>query len=197
MRSRTRLLFSFLAAFCVAVSPTVVQAGITYNETIDGDLSGDRLNPTSLIFSLGINTISATSVQGDREYIHVVIPLGLELAAATLTSYAGDDDTAFIAIQAGNVLSEPPSGTDVTNLLGWSHFGPGVGNVGLDILPDIGTGPGAIGFVPPLSAGDYTLWMQQTGTSPATYTFEFTVTPEPATAFLLMTGSFLAIRRRR
>lgn len=197
MRTHEKTVLAMLAALGLAAFPAVTFAGITYTESIDGDLSDDRLDPTDLNFSLGVNSITATSVQGDREYVHVVIPLGLDLSAVTLISYTGVDDTAFIGVQAGSVFTEPASGTNVANLLGWSHFGPGVGNVGLDILGDIGAGPGAIGFTPPLPAGDYTFWMQQTGTAQATYTFEFMVTPEPATVVLLMAVTLLAKRRRR
>ena len=57
-------------------------------------------------------------------------------------------------------------------------------------------GPGAIGFTPPLPAGDYTFWMQQTGANSATYQFDFIVTPEPATAGLLFAAAVLLLRRR-
>ena len=83
------------------------------------------------------------------------------------------------------------------NLLGWSHFGPGNGTVGTDILDNIGAGAGAMGFVPPLPAGDYTFLIQQTGGSASDYTFQFSVVPLPPTVLLLGPVLLVITRLRR
>jgi hypothetical protein len=56
-----------------------------------------------------------------------------------------------------------------------------------------------MGFTPPLAAGNYTFWIQQTGANSATYTLDFRVTPEPGTLALLGISAAVgvAIRRRR
>lgn len=182
------------AAVTIALNGALARASSAYDEGVDGDLSNNRLAPTSLLFSAGANSITATSVSGDREYVHVVIPVGTVLSSIVLASYSSLDDTSFIAVQAGTILSEPATGTNPANLLGWTHFGDGPGNVGTDILDDLGASAPAIGFAPPLPAGDYTFWMQQTGVNAATFRFDFEVTPEPATLALLALA--YALRRR-
>ena len=172
-------------------------ADIVHDESINGDFSNDQNNPTQLALSLGINSILATSVQGDREYVTVTIPIGMELSELILVSYAGIDETAFIAVQSGPVITEPPTGTNPANLLGWAHFGPALGNVGLDILPEIAIGADAIGFTPPLPAGTYAFWIQQTGVNAATYQFDFVLVPAPGVAALLAIGALGCTRRRR
>lgn len=187
-----RYLFAFasLGAFA-AVAP----AAILHDEAVHGDLSGDRLNPSSYVLALGSNSIIASSVSGDREYVTLNVPAGLSLSSLVLSAYEGDDQTAFIAVQNGTQLTEPPSGADVANLLGWTHFGPGAGlPPPEDVLDELGSGAGAIGFSGALPAGDYTFWMQQTGGAVATYRFDFVTTPEPASAMVL---ALAALLRRR
>jgi len=70
-----------------------------------------------------------------------------------------------------------------------------------DLLPQIGSGTGAQGFIPPLPADSYTLWLQQLG-QPTTYQLEFQVTPvpEPKSASVCAAALLVAawvIRRRR
>lgn len=170
-------------------------AQVIWNEGVNGDLSNDRLNPTNLQLQLGVNSLMATSVQGDREYVHFHLGSGMTLNQVVLVSYQGVDEIAFIGVQAGSTFTEPPTGTNVANLLGYTHFGPAIGNVGHDILPAMGTGAGSIGFVPPLTGEDYTFWIQQTGVNAATYQFDFVVAPEPC-SLLALAGAAFWLRRR-
>jgi hypothetical protein len=178
-----------------------------YNESIDGDLSNNRLAPTVIALDPGANTVTATSVAGDPEYYTINVPSGYSLSAVTLVSYVSADALAFVGIQSGTMFTEPPTGTNVTQLLGYTHFGTGNGTVGTDILDNMGAGAGAIGFVGALGAGDYTMWSQQTGASSTTYALEYQLTAVPApvpalsasVAFLLCAGLGLvlvATRRR-
>jgi hypothetical protein len=184
-----------LSAFSTILLMSSLGFAANYDEGVDGDLSGDRLNPTSLSLALGSNTVTATSVSGDLEYLTINIPAGLQLTTAILSSYLSDDDRSFMAIQSGNVFTEPPA-ANIANLLGWVHFGTGPGQVGTDILDDLGSAPGAIGFTPPLPGGDYTFWMQEGDIMPATYTVDLVVTPEPVGLVLFSFGSIMALRRR-
>ena len=159
------------AVAALAYGQSFVRADVAWNEGVHGDLSNDRLNPTVITVGLGVNSILATSVSGDREYFTMTLAPGWKLEQIFLASYASVDLTAFIGVQNGTVFTEPPTGTNVANLLGWAHFGPGVNTVGTDILDNMGVGNGAIGFTPPLPAGSYTFWSQQTGTNAATYRF--------------------------
>ncbi len=72
----------------------------------------------------------------------------------TLASFTSTDDLGFLAIQAGTTFTEPPVGTNVSQLGGYGHFGTGlsfpVTHVGEDALAKMSTAPGAMGFTLPL-----------------------------------------------
>jgi hypothetical protein len=107
----------------------------------------------------------------------------------------------FIGLQAGNEVTLPTNATSAAGLLGWDHYSPG--DIDTDILPTIGTGLGATDFVPPLGAGDYAVWVQDTGTGTANYGFDFVVAnvPEPASWTMMLFGLIglaqLRLRHRR
>jgi len=56
-----------LAALSCLIVPGIAGAGIVWDEGFNGDLSGDRLAATALTLHAGVNSLLATSVQGDRE----------------------------------------------------------------------------------------------------------------------------------
>lgn len=165
-----------------------------WDESTQGDLSNDRTLPTALSLSLGNNTLKATTGSGDREYFRFSVAGGTVLSSVTLDSYAGVDGTAFFGIQTGTSITESPTSPVVGNLLGWAHFGTGPGNVGANLLPTLGTAPGAQGFIPPLASGDYAVWVQQLG-SPATYQFNLAVSsvPEPAAVTGVAAGGLVGL----
>ena len=180
---------------------------VTYNEAVNGDLSGDRNAPTALVLAVGSNPITATSAAGDIEYFRLTLPPGGRLSAINVVS-STSTSLSFIAVQPGTTFTEPPTGTVVSHLLGYAHFGPGNGTVGANILGNMGVGAGAIGFVPPLVASDYTFWSQETSSVASTYKLDFVVTqasPAPlgrtaAAALalaLLMLGAWRLRRRAR
>jgi hypothetical protein len=154
------------------LSASVARAG-NHDEAVNGDLSNDRLVPTIIPVSTGSNRIKATSAAGDREYFRLTVPTGFRLIAVNVVS-STSPSVSFIAVQQGTVFTEPPTGTNVANLLGYHHFGAGQGNV----LDDMGTGFGAIGFVPPLPAASYVFWAQETGGA-VTYELDFVVAAVP------------------
>jgi hypothetical protein len=173
-----------------AMSVTLVGAGIlyssgawgtTYSESASGDLSGNRLVPTPIVLTVGSNPITATSASGDLEYFRLTVPVGFRLSAINVTS-STSTSLSFIAVQRGDTFTTDPAGAAANPmlLLGWAHFGPGNGTVGTNILDDMGVGGGAAGFVPPLGAGNYTFWSQETSAVPSTYSLDFVVTASPA-----------------
>jgi hypothetical protein len=172
-----------------------------HDESVDGDLSGDRLVPTWLTAVAGSNTLAMSSAAGDRDYVGFTVPAGWQLSSIFQLSYDSTDNLSFIALQAGTTLTEPPTGTNAANLLGWYHFG--AHSAGSEIIDDLaasGTAtPPAMGFTAPLGAGPYTFWIQQTSVV-ANYAFDFVLTPvpEPATpALALLGGLALAAALRR
>lgn len=194
--------FKILAVCWIALAATSARAGVIWDESVDGDLSGDRLAPSSASLSVGGNLLLGSVLGGDRDYLTITVPVGTVLSALSLDSYISTDDWSFIGIQAGTTFTEPPTGTDPANLLGWSLFGTAL--VGTDILDDMGTGDDAIGFVPPLAAGQYTLWIQETSSKLSAYTFNLQVSavPEASSLAMLAATGMLAggagwLKRRR
>jgi hypothetical protein len=190
---------AFVAQLFFYTTPS--QAVDVWRETVDGDISGDRTAPSSAALVMGRNELTATSMgppaTADREYITFSMPAGSLLTRIYVEAYTGLDEIGFIGVQAGTTFTEPPSGTNVANLLGYDHFGPALYPFGRNILPNMGMGPGSMGFTPPLPADDYTFWIQQTGASPATYTIGFMVVPEPGTLGLLAIGGLASFAGRR
>ena len=187
-----------LLALCIGS----VQAALLYNET-SGDLSGDRLAPTALTLSDGVNSLFASTGAGDLEYVQLTVPAGelLEQYQSRLLQSPGHA-----------ILHWSPAGIDLHDCadpeLGGGdarlyHFGTLPGQVQTDILDNIGNGGfGATGFTPPLPAGVYTFWIQETGGAKVSYQMDFVLgpVPEPDSWLLLAAGlaaMVIGVRRRR
>jgi hypothetical protein len=193
--------------FTVAASPGMA-AG--WDESTAGDLSNLGTAPTTVALAPGGNLVAGTTGRGsggvvDRDYFTFTLPAGWQLDAITLlpgSTFLGPSELGFIAVQGGPQVTVNPTGGDPSALLGWHHTS---GNdVGTDILPLIGLGAGAIGFAPPLPAGSYALWVQETGSGTSAYRFDFAVSvvPEPGVGWLFAVGlmgliSVLGLRERR
>lgn len=176
----------------LAVQAVSAHSAVIWDESIDGDLTGDRFSPQDLTLSVGSNTIIGTTGFSDRDYFHFWNPLGNMITSVILRSYVSVDDVSFLAVQEGGFITEDPLNADVGNLLGWTFFG--TPEVGLDLLPMMGSNWGSIGFTPPLTGPEYSWWLQQTGDETA-YVLEFNVVPEPST-LLVTAGLALGLRRR-
>ena len=146
-----------------------------HDEGIDGDISGDALNPTVVNLAVGSNIVKASSVAGDREYFTITILPNHELSAINLTEYSGLGP-AFLGFMSGATFTEPPTMTNVGNLLGWTHLGTPLE----DKLPVMATPTGIIGYAIPLPAGTYTFWSQETSTNTSSYTLDFVIREIPS-----------------
>jgi len=134
-----------------------------YNESIDGDLSNDNTAPTSIDFVVGNNRINSSQSDSDVDYFTFNIPTGYVLSQVVIEEYISDDSTAFIGISEGTTFSVDASNRDATNLLGGSLYGSS--NVTSNLLPNIGTLQDAQGFSGSLPIGDYSIWLNQTGST--------------------------------
>jgi len=137
-------------------------------------LSGDIAAPTFLETGPGTSTLIANTSGGDLDYVTFTVGPCDTLSQLTVDDYtsAEGDPVAFLAIQNGSTFTVPAASAvgSEGELLGFSHFG--FADIGQDILPQIGAEPSTIGFMPPLPAGDYTIWLNQTTEeSQATLTF--------------------------
>ena len=169
-----------LLCFSVAAVLAAPALATDYDEAVDGDISGDRFNPTVLNLTTGSNVVVATQ-QGDAfgrdvDYLTIVVPTGSQLVRLDCPAYSalGKPNLAFLGVQAGPIFTTPFTNTDAADLLGGVVYG--FFSVGTDILPQVGTLGGATGFTPPLPAGTYTWWYNQTG-DPSTVTLDFVIEP--------------------
>ncbi len=180
-----------LAVLASALVGTLPSAAASYSESVSGDLPGNHLAPHDLgTLSVGVNTISGNSISLDRDYITFDIPSGMTLTSLKLSQYLSANNTAFLGITASSTMIDPnTAGSNIPSLLGYTHFGTGgpagTALVGTDILDELGSGAGSAGFSPPLTSGDYTLWIQQASGVATQYGFELTVVPEPAESVLV------------
>lgn len=194
---------------CALLSAGLVsgaQAATAWDEAVSGDLANVGTSPTLVSLGLGSNLVSGTTGRSaagvvDRDYFTFTLPAGWQLDALTMlpgTTFLGPSGLGFIAVQAGTQVTVNPTGGSATGLLGWWHYSEN--DLGTDILPFIGMGPGATGFVGALPAGSYAFWIQETATGSVDYRFDFSVSevPEASSALLLLAGlAGLGLLRRR
>jgi hypothetical protein len=144
---------------------------------------------------LGSNGTGANSV---RDYVTFTVPSGLWLTAINMLDTTPVGNIGFIGIEAGNQLTLPTNTATAAGLLGWRHYLPTDRNT--DILPLMGIAAnGSSGFTPPLPAGAYTLWIQDSSAGTFNYGFdvELAPAPEPATWSMALAAlaGVVALRR--
>jgi len=181
-------------------------AAVVWDESVRGDFSNDGLTPTVISVGLGSNQILGTTGRGtaiDRDYLSFTIPTGSALTAMTeLSGTSVGGLVSFIGLQSGPAFTIPPTATDATGLLGWTHYGS---TPGRDLLPDMSTpNMGSLGFSRPLGAGTYSFWIQDFNAGSFRYGFDLTIAPaasavpEPAAFWLALPAlAGLGVRRWR
>jgi len=162
-------------------------AAVVWNESLDGPLSTNAANPTSLNLALGTNRIIST-IGGavNRDYFTFSLTPTQSLVAFQLASYVSIDKVSWIALQIGPAWT---AGDNTALMLAHQHFGNAT--LSNNLL--------GVSATTPLAAGTYTVRAQQLGATTA-YQLDLTVVPEPSTyALLLMTGAGALwwARRRR
>ncbi len=151
------------AAPCVlallACLATTAALAADHDESTDGDLSGDPANPTPVVVDAGDNVITGrtTDVPLDRDMLTLSVPDGVEITEIRLTRFellsAPSDGGMLVALEMGNQITDLNSSA---SLRGFVIAGVAAGTQqGDDLLDDLGGAP--------LTAGDWTLWLQNTG----------------------------------
>lgn len=180
-----------------AIAPTAA-ASVIYDEAVNGDLSGDRFNPTIITLGLGQNTITMDVVDsnldgGDRDYFTFSLGGGLSVNSILLADASnpngGFDATAFVGLGSGNFFDFDPDTFQGPGLIGFVLTTPDL--VGTDIIGDLNAAQGA------LTATDYSVWVQQTGQDVTRVSLTFNVVPAPTTAAFLGLAALATTRRRR
>jgi hypothetical protein len=188
-------------------------ASADYIESVNGDLSGNFLNPTSIaLVPNGSTRVSGTvtgagmGVSTDLDYFMVTVPVGQGLAALNVLpgTVGGGAIGSFIAVFAGSTAANPATAVSTDTLGYYLYRTPA--DIGTDILDNMGTfnfmgvNP-SIGFTPPLFAGNYTFWVQEGALGTFPYNFELVLSSVPAPPTILLMGlagvAFLGLRRRR
>lgn len=210
-----RLLALGLWMTCALAVAPEASAAVVWNESGNGDLSGDFANPTDLSFAPGTNSVIGTTgresstAPSERDYFTFTIPNGYFLVSITLVNagFERPDGAGFFAIQGGTSVIDPataPPTALAAALLGYTHYS--TPDIGTDILPTVaGSGnppaplPPAIGFSL-LGQGTYSVWIQDTGVGALPYQFDFELaTPEPGTWATGLAGllGLVLFRRKR
>ena len=171
------------AILAMAMLPSATFAATIYDEGTDGDLDGAGASATPLpLLTLGSNQVFGETGRNsaavrDLDYFTFTVPAGFQLTQILLLKSA-PNAKGFAGFEVGSQFTVPPTVTDAAGLLGWVHYS--ALQVGTDLLDDIGgSGFGATGFTPPLGAGTYSVWVQDTNPGPLPYGFDFILRPVP------------------
>lgn len=206
-----RLRLAISIAILAVNSAVSLQASTLYNEAVQGDFSNSGLTPTPMTAAVGSNQIFGTTGRNangtDRDYLTITVPAGLQLVAITeLAGTSVGGVVSFIGIQTGNQVTVSPNAVDATGLLGWAHYGAATTGTNLFPIMSVPT-QGSSGFTPPLSAGNYSIWIQDFNTGNFPYSFDFVLAPaasavpEPRSYAMMLAGfsvlGILCQRRRR
>ncbi|OYW75282.1 MAG: hypothetical protein B7Z37_14110 [Verrucomicrobia bacterium 12-59-8] len=202
-------ILALLAALALPLGS--VQA-LTWDETLDGDLSGDGDFP-SLLGSLseGHNLIYGTmgSLNGtgplDADVWNFTVAAGYYLTGIDLVSYSTTSGSlandSFMAIANGGSINLGDTSLHLSNTL-WGYGQDGFGNTYNNLLALLDAGPtfGGMGFDGPLPSGNYTFWIQE-GSDQVNYGIDFVTSlvpvPEPGGALMLGVAGLWLLRRRR
>jgi hypothetical protein len=209
----SRRSYSAVLYLCGALGLLAQASAVTiYREADDGDLSNNGLAPSGLSVSPGINELYGTTgrpadtAPPDRDYFTFTVPTGYQLVAiVVLPGTAPLGNLSFFGVEEGNQFTVSPTSFSADGLLGYVHYNAANGN----IIDDLGVAkspapPGtgnSTGFTPPLHAGDYSFWVQETtvGSSPYGFAFQIQAVPEGAPGLFTaagVVGTLFAIRRR-
>ncbi len=190
-----------ITALTLAATATIATAGIanTFDEAVLGDFSDDRFAPTFFDFSLGSNIVTNSVVDsgvpgiGDRDYYTFSLAAGESIETITLLSATnpagGNDATAFVGLAFDSFFDFDPDMFTGPGLAGFVLTAPDL--PGTNILGELSGGLTSLG------EGDYTLWIQQTGSDLTELSIDFNVIPAPATSAILGSMALIATRRRR
>lgn len=201
------ILRRLLPLFVALALPLGTARAVNWNESLDGELSGDGNLPTFINFTAGSNLIEG--IMGapggigpvDADVWRFTIAAGYYLTGISLVSYSAPTagNQSFMAIAEGTSINMSDPSLHLSNGL-WTEQLDGFGNTYTDLMAILDAGPqfGGIGFDGPRGPGDYTFWVQE-GSEQIQYCINFQVTavPEPRSALLLGLAGLLVLRRRR
>ena len=164
-----------------------------FDETTAAPLSNDPEAPTTQGFVLGENVITGQvdSPRNTRDFVTFTVPEDAELTGIFLEAWSAGEDIGFAHIDLGSTTVIPSEDT-INDFLGGAHISTTLFSPTDNLLEALAQAPqGGTGFEAPLSAGDYTFNIQQTGNVPSAYQVMFLIEeaepedtePAPAATF--------------
>lgn len=207
--------FLWLLACCFVSTTQNAQAGFAFVETTTIDLSDNNLLPTVLgVATVGTNVNTVSGNTGiirtgsvDPDIFSFEVPAGFVLDAIRLTQFTTTSNTMFMSLAAGTTY--PYSAEQIAAfpnmqlVLGSALVGTGPRvSVGDNLLTEMATRSAAQqmgpGFIAPLPAGFYSVYIQETGNS-SIYSLSFNVSavPEPSLFSLIGFVTLCGLHRRR
>src|SRR5688572_28185140 len=91
-RARTKSMLRRICMICVVLGlgwAGASSGASLYDESVHGDLSGDRLSTTARTLAPGTNAVLAASTPGDLEYLTLTVPAGFVLDRIVLAAFDG------------------------------------------------------------------------------------------------------------
>jgi hypothetical protein len=178
-------LLALVPAFTLLASPMASHAAYSNNPLAPTVLTGTKkVTIKGAVQNVGtvVNGVSPTAT-----YVTFTVPSGKGFTGLNLTSYTSTDDRSFVGLMAGNQWTTAPASGALPGALAYSHFGTrGVcsefyGNLAPSGTNNCATNPASqtnlfvkslLGpLTTPLQAGDYTVWIQNTGPELTEYEF--------------------------
>lgn len=190
------LAWLFLAA-TIFVNP--VSGQVVFDESVDGELSNDRLNPTEISLSLGTNVIageigengqSGATDGSDADFFTFELAAGLEVDSIAFTR--SGTGRSFVGYAVGDQITSPINSGGIT--------AGGLFSDGDDASTVDGVGLATIASILPLQDGDHTFVFQETASGTFDYSVSFNVVsavPEPSSIAILSFGGVVMMARRR
>jgi len=185
-------LLALVPAFTLLASPMASHAAYSYDRLAPTVLTGSK----KVVIKGAVQNVGTVTggISPTAEYVTFTVPSGKVFTSLKLTNYTSIDNLAFVGLMAGNQwtaarVSGVPNAQALPDALAYSHFGVagvcaetygGSGN-GLPSSGICATNPlsandlfatslkGAL--TAPLPAGDYTVWIQNTGSELSQYEF--------------------------
>ena len=181
-------------ALLLALTPTLANGAVIYDEGASGDLSGNLASPTPLVLNNGANTIvgqmgdngdtGATNGR-DADYFSFIVGAGSSVTAINVDLYTfspNDPGVSFFGYTSGSSFTGQGAG----DIDGQALFNAASG----DVLPSLAGGA--------LGPGTYSFWLQETSANVVNYQLTFTQIPEPSAGIFALLGTLgIALRRRR
>ena len=195
---RNWILFALMVL--IVSIPSAASAQVTFGESINGDLGDPTDGSITILGELGVgeNTVAGTLDNTifflDRDSFTFTIAEGLQLDSLFFTSFDGGGHFYALSNRDMAVTTNSASGNYYASLIGSE-------SVGVNLLDGTENNSGGSGGSGPLTAGDYSFWIQETDFSVVNYSLSLTTStavPEPGSAIVLVfSGGLMLLRRYR